>query len=356
MMGDLAIRDLIYFDFNKAASIWSQFEGGLRERISVTEDKAKDHIAGARLGIPNIVEAKLGAEYTDSTSVMESKLPHHDLLNRIEEQLSQLGLVVNLGEQVDSTESSPETIRAIIGNKPYLLAGGWSVIEDYRRIRSITGEFNKLLKYISQCNLEAIKQSPEYAKIQRHVEEVRQQIKQIMDKNQKSNAKAQVQSLESELKQMMTPQLSSVDQWLLDGIQLWINTFMPNRINFRIYPFESCPSFQVICNLKRECFVDQDLEHLLYGYGNRPNVPMAVFGLITSIPAETGHHFDPMTEFQSNTILSEKISFEKAFRQVFGAMDELEDWMRYSRYPNVTVHPIAVFRQFQGFKEIEGAG
>jgi hypothetical protein len=107
--------------------------------------------------------------------------------------------------------------------------------------------------------------------------------------------------------------------------------------------FPECTSFQVLCNLKRECFIDSDLEHLLYGYGNRPNVKLAVFGLITSIPAIGGSTFDPLREFSERTNLSPEEAFEHAFRAVFGAMDGLEAFVRYSRYPNITVHPLAVW-------------
>lgn len=341
------IRDLIYFDFDKAASIWSQFEGGLRERVSVSEDTSKDESAGVSLGIPKIAEARLGLERTASQSVLESKLLHHDLLNKVEEQLTQTGLVVDLGEEVQPSETYAETIRAAIGTKPYLKAAGWSVFEDYRQILSITERFNELLDFISKCSLQAIKQTPEYLELQQQIDEARQDIKNLTDRNQKAVARSRLKALEANLEQVATPELYAIEQWLLDGLKLWINTFVPNRINFRIYPFESCPSFQVICNLKRECFVDQDLEHVLYGYGKRPNVLLAVFGLITSLPAEAGHPFNPMAEFEEMLDIPDKVAFEKAFRDVFGAMDQFEDWMRYSRYPNVTVHPIAVFREFQ---------
>jgi len=122
---------------------------------------------------------------------------------------------------------------------------------------------------------------------------------------------------------------------------------MVNRINFRIYPIVDCPSFQILCNLKTACFVDQDLEHLLYGYGYRPNIPLTAFGLITSIPSQSELQFDPMTEFKDNDKLTDKAKLEKAFRDMFSAMDAMEDYVRYSRYPNITIHPIAVFRNIK---------
>jgi hypothetical protein len=338
------INDFLYFDFEKAASIFSQLEGGLRERLSVTEDKSKDTSAGASFGIPKIAEAKLGAEYVEKRSVIESKLLHHDLFFRVESQLKDRGLVSDLTADEHDNLDSPEKIREVIGGSPYIKASGWGVIEDYRRISFISENFNKLISFISECGTGAIKQSPEYAVFQEQIDELRISANSMQNRGQKAVAKQQIKALEKTLEDMLKPQVTPVDQYLIDGIKLWINTFMPNRINFRIYPFEAVPSFQVICNLKRECFVDQDLEHLLYGYGNRPNIKLAVFGLITSIPPKEDVIFDPLNEFVDSQDKTEEIVFEEAFRRLFGAMDNIEAFTRYSRYPNVTVHPIAVFR------------
>ncbi len=132
---------------------------------------------------------------------------------------------------------------------------------------------------------------------------------------------------------MTAPKLNTVDPWIIDGMRTFINTFMPSRINFRIYPFPGCLSFQVLCNLKRECFVEDDLEHLFYGYGNRPNVPLAVFGLVTSIPGEGESEFDPLKEFDSTVESSERVSFERAFRGVFGGMEGMEAMFRVLSLP-----------------------
>jgi hypothetical protein len=45
--------------------------------------------------------------------------------------------------------------------------------------------------------------------------------------------------------------------------------------------------------------------------------------------------------------LSESMALEKGFRGVFIGLEGMEVLVRYSRYPNVTVHPIAVYRSFQ---------
>jgi hypothetical protein len=167
------------------------------------------------------------------------------------------------------------------------------------------------------------------------------------DKHKKQRLGNEVNRLTEKVQAAVHQMIQPPDKWLLDGMRLFIETFMPNRINFRVYPFENCPAFQLICNLKRDCFVDQDLEHILYGYSNRPTVPLAVFGLITAIPMEGIDPFDPLKEFETVTPTADTVVFEKAFRAIFGAMDGIEAFVRYSRYPNISVHPIAVFRQFE---------
>lgn len=340
------LRDLLYLDFDKAASIWSQFERGLLERISVTEDTGKTRAAGTKFGVPGVAGVNLGVDYLDKRSTLESKTLHHDVLNRIEERLIQAGLVTDLSEAVNPSESSAETIRDAIGNRPYLRAEGHSVVEDYRRIVAISEKFNELVAFIARSGQEAIKQSPEYKQLEDLIAAAREAANTVQDRNQKAVQRDKAKTIQRQIEDLAKPQLTNVDQWLLDGIRLWINTFMPNRINFRIYPFPNCPSFQVMCNLKRDCFVDSDLEHLLYGYGNRPNVPLAVFGLVTSLPADSVPGFDPMKEFETDVRLPERVAFEKAFRAIFGGMEGIEAIVRYSRYPNVTVHPIAVYRSF----------
>ena len=339
------IRDLLYFDFDKAASIWSQFAEGLPERISITEDLGKDRAAGVKFGLPGIAEANLGVDYLQKKSTLQSKTLHHDLLNRVEAGLGDAGLVTDLFE-LEHSVSDAAVIRSTIGTRPYVKAEGISVIEDYRRILAIGENFNPMIEFIVKATHESAKKSPEYAELDRLISAEEAAAKNIRDRNQQATQNAKIKQMRQNLDQLLKPQLTSVDGWLIDGIRLFINTFMASRINFRIYPFTQCPSFQVLCNLKRDCFVDSDPDHLLYGYGNRPNVPLAVFGLITSLPQQNPSSFDPLREFSDDSALAENAKFERAFRNVFSGLEALEGIMRYSRYPNVTLHPIAVYRSF----------
>jgi hypothetical protein len=137
----LTIRDLLYLDFDKAASIWSQFEEGLVERTSITDDLGKERAAGTKFGIPGVAEANLGVEYQNKRSILQTKTLHHDVLNSVERRLSQEELVVDLSK-INKDESSPTKIREFIGSRPYLRAEGTSVLEDYKRIVAISQKFN----------------------------------------------------------------------------------------------------------------------------------------------------------------------------------------------------------------------
>jgi len=179
---------------------------------------------------------------------------------------------------------------------------------------------------------------------------MKEKLKLIKDRNQRSKQELKINSLEKELNEFVEINLQRLDpiaDWLKDGIEKWIEVFLKNRIIFRIYPFESCPSFQVFCNLKSKCFLDQEVEHFFCSYGFRPNIKLSAFGLITSIPSKNGISFDPLREFQNKEILSDKMKFESAFRKIFQAMDNIEDFSRYSRYPNITIYPIAIYRDLR---------
>lgn len=349
------LRDILYFDFEKASSIWSQLQWGRSKEISVTTEANTEQQIEAGAGIPKIIEAKFNVGEGEKRTTLETRILHHDLLSRIENMLSSASLVININEVLPPEEASAEIIRNAIGGAPYVVASGWSFIEDHQRILSISEKFNDLTKFISRSALEGVKKSPEYLELADQIEELKNIAKSNTDRNKKSQELAKIKGLEKNLESLLTPAVTGVDQWILDGIKLWITTFVPTRINFRVYPFPKCPSFQIICNLKRDSFVDQDLEHLLYGYTAHPNIPLAIFGLITSIPPESGEAFDPLSEFSEESKLTNEMSFEKAYRGMFGAMDGLENFFRYSRYPNITVHPIAVFRPFTNITEKKAA-
>lgn len=271
------IRDILYFDFEKASSIWSQFQWGKSESISFETEENSNQNAGINLGLPNIAQAKFGLSEGDKRTIIETRILHHDLLNRIETLLESSNLIIDLNKKLSSDTDSPEVIRNVISNIPYIVGSGWSILEDYKKMYEISDKFNELAKFPGRSVQEGYKKTPEYTELSQKLEKAKIDMKLIKDNKQRAIASRNIKDLNESIQKLITSKITAVEQWIIDGIKLWIKTFVPNRINFRVYPFSKCPSFQILCNLKRESFVDQDLEHLLYGYSYRPNIPLTIF-------------------------------------------------------------------------------
>ena len=226
------IRDILYFDFEKASSIWSQLQWGQVEKISVSSEENKDQNIGAGLGVPNLANFDFHVGEGEKRSILETRILHHDLLNRIESFLMSEGLVIDINRQMISINPTIEDIHKSIGNIPYIIATGWSVIEDYQRILLISEKFNDLSKFIGQSAIENMKEKPEYIETQEQINDLKKALKSITDPNRRAASKAKIQAFEKSLQDKLQSQISGVDQWILDGIKLWITTFMPTRIKF----------------------------------------------------------------------------------------------------------------------------
>lgn len=66
------LRDLLYFDFDKAASLYSQVEGGLLKETQESAEGAKENRAAAQLNL-GVFKPELGRNSQEKTSVLESK-------------------------------------------------------------------------------------------------------------------------------------------------------------------------------------------------------------------------------------------------------------------------------------------
>jgi hypothetical protein len=108
--------------------------------------------------------------------------------------------------------------------------------------------------------------------------------------------------------------------------------------------------------------VDTDLGNLLVAYGTRPTVKLTVFGLVTSVPSESEEGFDPLSEYpeedadgsnlggevqdeDAETDEQRAADYERVFRQMFRSMEGFELFSRPTRYPRITVFPIAIYRR-----------
>lgn len=143
-----------------------------------------------------------------------------------------------------------------------------------------------------------------------------------------------------------------VDQWILDGLKTWIDTFLPGIINLRVYPSLERPDEQIFGHLKRENFEDKDSSSFHFTYGSVPTENLSLIGIVTSVPAETEDSFSPLAEF-SREGLEGAESVERGFRGVFRGFDGMEQMIRTCRFPRVLVQPLIMYRSVEPNAELK---
>lgn len=137
-------------------------------------------------------------------------------------------------------------------------------------------------------------------------------------------------------------------KWQVEGIKDIIDLLMPMRNNLLIRPFDELAEFIVMSNLKHDLLVDTDLDHVLFGYGSQPQMPLTVYGLVTSIANSNGGSVDGTSHESSQShSVGEVQQFEQAFHAVFDATTQIEKFGLFAYYPRVTVYPLAVYNSIR---------
>lgn len=345
------LRDLIYFDFDKTASIASQLEGGLIKEIQATYSQSREIGGGIGVSLANI-----GGNANDSRTKLETRGIHHDLLVRVERALeSDAKVAVDLnqkyqkfGDSVKTDEDKAvEELHKILSQKPYVRVEGVCRFHDYQRMKTHIDGISKIGKFMGNSARDRIEKSEAYRKLQKQIEEGEEQLKSITDRNQRKTKQRRVDNLKEQLDTEVDKILDQsreqiIPDWQAEGIKDIIDILMPNKNNLLIQPFDKPEQFKVISNLKRDCFVDSDSDNVLFHYGSQPNVKLTVFGLVTSIPKISNSEIP--SDNSSNQSTGDSIKqFEQSFNKVFDLTTQIEKFGLFAYYPRVIVYPLAVY-------------
>jgi hypothetical protein len=94
---------------------------------------------------------------------------------------------------------------------------------------------------------------------------------------------------------------------------------------------------------------------LIRAYGRKPNVKLTIFGLVTSIPEkEEANLFSESSKPENfENPSSEAEVLESAFFSISEAVECVDKMLRFTRYPNVTVYPLAIYRSINLGKATE---
>jgi hypothetical protein len=366
-------RDLIYFDAPKAASIFSQLRGGLPTETQRTLETLAEASSSFDVNA-QVVRDTSGTRTSDRTTELETLVLHHDLLLRVESALFDLEVAADVNSLIADVDApTVEAVRERVSNFSYLRVEGRTAFEDYERLKKIADNFNTLIEFVSRSAAGvAVAQDPRLSDLETRLSKARVEA-HFSEGKKKTEAFTRVVALQAEIREILLAfaGFEAIPDWLIEAISNWIDTFMPSRLNLRVFPHMQLPGLQISANLKRESFVDTDLDTLWLAYGSRPDVRLTLLGLVTSMPSRVPDEFEPLdglvevvakaaandpagdstgrsgapgAEQRSDETREDQEAFERGFRGVFSGLKGMEEMVRFAGYPTITVQPIAVYR------------
>lgn len=340
-----SIKDLIYFDLEKAKSLISQLNGGLTSEISRAFEDESEISSGVGFDI-KVIKANVGGKGREKSVRTEKSELYHELLNEIEKQLTKNNLLSNINQSFSDWKGSFNSFMDEIPNMSYIKASGWAIFEDSERFKTILSNFNDVQRLIFKSQLDA---SPELKTLKKQISELKKTVSQNPDRNIKSKELSQIKSLEKKVDFVLEShtQINLVDEDFINGVKTFLNTFTPSRLNFRLLPLEPFNDFQILSNLKENYIIDGDFKSIIYTYGTRPNIKLTIVGIITSAPRRIDERTDPNDEFlsQSEGELDETQAFDKAFRNMYTTFEIFEKLFYVPSFPKIAISPIAIYRE-----------
>tara|TARA_R110001592_G_scaffold20926_18_gene84758 strand:+ start:6713 stop:7750 length:1038 start_codon:yes stop_codon:yes gene_type:complete len=337
------LYDYIYVDLEKAMSLYSQLTGGVVE-LKETQSERGSTSDNKRNYDFKVFKHDAGGtkqEKEQNNSVIK---PHHSLLQELEVELLSSGHLLDLNEITGNRTLKDNNTRKILKKVLCVKCTGRIVIEDYERIKKVGQDFPEIVKFINRSNEDSFKETPEYKQIEEEIEKLKNTTHKDKGVRHSNNKKAK--ALKEQLNNLVTSSsaIEIVPQWILDGFKTWIDAFLPNITNIRVYPFQEQNDEHVFGHLEASNFMLSDPTALHFTYGSFPTEEFTLLGIVTSVPSNQDENFVPLQEFEQGDLNDEE-SVERGFRGVFRGFDGIESMVRTCRYPRVMVHPVLVYRQ-----------
>ncbi|GET23370.1 DUF6414 family protein [Prolixibacter denitrificans] len=340
-----SLKDLIYFDIEKAKSLISQLNEGLISEISrAVEDESEDN-AGLGFDV-KIIKGNLGEKSREKTIKTEKISLYHEMLNSIEANLSNNKLLTHLNEKFGETGLSFNDFMEEIPNYSYIKAAGWGGFEDFERFKRILSNFNDIQRLIYESQL---LENPELIALQEQLANAKKAANLNNERNIRAKELAKIKAIEKNLDRLLKEEteIHLFDEGWIEKVKTFLDTFSPNRLNFRLLPLDDFSEFQILANLKAKYMLDGSFENTIFTYGSKPNIKLTILGIITSCPRREDirvNHSDEFLAFDESE-LSDESHFDKAFRNVFDSFEAFEKFFFVPNYPKIAISPIAIYRE-----------
>lgn len=333
------LRDLLYFDVNKAASILSQLEGGLLTSSQETSASAST-IRKGLTGDLKFVKGERETSEEDSATESKSRVLHHATLNRLESLLEASGEIFRCSHG-QMAQETPSALRDMLLSRPFVTISAPCIMQDYNELDRILSHFNDLSGFINRSTRHSLEQTEEFKALQSQIAQLREASKAPrIGTQERAIAKDHLKHVEQTLDSMIgsLTQSESLPDWFIAGIRLFLDSFMRGRIELRLQPLTAHPEFEIVASLRRDSFIDASAADVLHSYGSRPGPAFTAFGFVTS------GRDDAEQRAQRKSAVGDVAG---AFDTMFAALDALEDAIATVHPPSVALFPVAVFRDLR---------
>lgn len=345
------IKDLIYFDIEKAKSLISQLNDGLISEISRAIEDESEESAGIGFDV-KIIKGNLGEKSKEKVIKTEKLSLYHEMLNSIELELEKNGLLTSLNATFESFDGSFNDFMDEIPKFSYIKSTGWGSFEDFERFKRILSNFNDIQRLIFES---VLLENPEMIALKKQLADVKKVANENKDRNVRSKELNAIKAIEKNIDNLLSGQteIHLFDEEWIRKVKIFLDTFSPNRLNFRLLPLDDFADFQILANLKDKYMLEGNFENTIFTYGSRPNIKLTIIGIITSCPREQDPRIHPSDEYlgYDENELSNESHYDKAFRNVFDSFEAFEKFFFVPSYPKIAISPIAIYREVTIGKE-----
>lgn len=289
-------RDFIYLDTDRIQSIIAQLQQGLLDQLMEGETKEKSKTAGATLSFLSMLVpfgASASLERRSTTDIQKNKILHDYAFNMALDSLEEKGYLLKADDLELDTSSIPESA--------FVLVKGSVKIFDY-------ATFQNLAKHEKDLNKLFPSEQPTGSRDQRR-----------RSGTKKNN------SLFGELKIL-------VDAFFEDSIQITVT---------------NAQGISFIGPVNRE-HLREDIRNLIFKFGSKPQ---GEWGMLAQITRTLSSQRAASLQLETSVVELEELPAEdiqtasSVLNEVLDAMNSFQEFMGSAAYPDVSVSPIAVYRE-----------
>jgi hypothetical protein len=324
------VRDFIYLDVERLASLFAQSKRGLTTLVALAEKGAQS----AKTSETDMTTAAFDLErFRGEMSVL-----HDYMYHLVEKELGKS--ILHVTPELISTSNGISELR---GSRLCKVSGNASM-HDYRRLTTILEKFNQLGEAIAY----SILNSPEITKT---VDALKVRREQIAGKT-RQKVHEQIGVL-TNVKEYAKANGLHQDEQLLKNLKLFADLFYADTYEVQIHPANDQQS-HLYRSLLRKDFLRIPPERLRLLYGSPTQDQWTLVGSVTCVSGVSSPEGDSSPDAsggaQENPASSGStpMNMRRAYNQLFKAMNLLENMVVESvKSTEIIIFPLAIYRDLR---------